>query len=221
MRVFDGLLDLLFPPRCPFCGKLLGEEEAREACAKCMDELPICRGKEGDWSGEFVSQAVSVFRYQDQVRDSIRRLKFAGRRGYASCYGKWLARRVEERLGGEYDLISWVPLSKKRRRERDYDQAGLIAASMAEALGERAVSTLEKIRDTPAQSGLDDFDRRRANVLGAYRCVDPALVKDKRVLLVDDVLTSGSTVSECARVLRMAGAAGVVCAAVARAGRRV
>lgn len=80
-----------------------------------------------------------------------------------------------------------------------------------------AVETLRKGRNTQAQSGLDDDAARRANVLGAYTIVDPELVEGKRVLLIDDVITTGSTISECARVLRSAGAADVVCATLARA----
>ena len=80
-----------------------------------------------------------------------------------------------------------------------------------------AVETLRKLRNTEAQSGLEDDEARRANVLGAYACVEPELVEGKRVLLIDDVITTGSTISECARTLRTAGAADVVCATLARA----
>ena len=79
------------------------------------------------------------------------------------------------------------------------------------------METLRKERDTPAQSGLTEDAQRRANVLGAYTPVDRSLVEGKRVLLIDDVVTTGATLSECARMLRTMGAADVVCAALARA----
>ena len=110
-----------------------------------------------------------------------------------------------------------MPLSDKRLRERGYDQAFLLASAAALELGDVAVETLRKGRNTQAQSGLDDDAARRANVLGAYTIVDSELVEGKRVLLIDDVITTGSTISECARVLRSAGAADVVCATLARA----
>ena len=79
------------------------------------------------------------------------------------------------------------------------------------------METLRKARNTDPQSGLEEESARRANVLGAYTAVDPELVAGKRVLLIDDVVTTGSTFSECARTLRTVGAADVVCAALARA----
>jgi predicted amidophosphoribosyltransferase len=116
-----------------------------------------------------------------------------------------------------YDCISWVPVSKKRLRKRGYDQVELIAKVAAEALGLPLVSTLYKFRDTPPQSSIRDFAKRRANVLGAYKPIAPETVSGKRVLLLDDVVTTGATASECARVLLTAGAKDVSFAAVAAA----
>ena len=151
------------------------------------------------------------------MRDSIRRYKFKGRRGYHKAYGKLVAQCVHDHLAGRYDLISWVPLSDKRKKERGYDQAFLLAGAAALELDDVAVETLRKGRHTDAQSGLDDDAARRANVLGAYTVVDPELVAGKRVLLIDDVITTGSTMAECARALRTAGAKEVLCATLARA----
>ena len=108
-------------------------------------------------------------------------------------------------------------LDRARRRERGYDQAFLLANAAALALGGVAVETLRKERHTRAQSSLEDASARRANVLGAYEIVDPELIEGRRVLLVDDVITTGATISECARILRTFGAADVVCATLARA----
>ena len=126
-------------------------------------------------------------------------------------------RYVHDHLDGRWDLITWVPLADQRRRERGYDQAFLLASAAALELGEVAVETLRKGRNTEAQSGLDDDAARRANVLGAYTAVDAELVEGKRVLLIDDVITTGATISECARILRTVGAREVVCATLARA----
>lgn len=210
------LLDLLFPPKCVFCGKVLDSGEDG-LCARCQRDLPWLTDGEAELTGEFFSLCAAPLRYQDKVRDSIRRYKFNGRRGYHKLYGKLVAQCVHDHLAGRYDLITWVPLSRQRKKERGYDQAFLLASAAALELGEVAVETLRKERHTAAQSGLTEAAQRRANVLGAYTPVDPELVAGKRVLLIDDVVTTGSTLSECARTLRTMGAEDVVCAALARA----
>ena len=210
------VLDLLFPPKCVFCGKVLDTGEDG-LCARCQRELPWLTDGEAELTGEFFSLCAAPLRYQDKVRDSVRRYKFKGRRGYHKLYGRLVAQCVHDHLAGRYDLITWVPLSPQRKKERGYDQAFLLASAAALELGEVAVETLRKERNTDPQSGLTEDAQRRANVLGAYTPVDPELVAGKRVLLIDDVVTTGSTLSECARMLRTMGAEDVVCAALARA----
>ena len=218
-RPLGALLDLLFPPRCVFCRRLLhrGEEGI---CPRCQQELPWALGAEAEQTGEFFSLCASPLWYQDQVRASFHRYKFKGVRGYSRTYGRLVAQCVQDHLVGRYDLITWVPLSRARLRQRGYDQAMLLASAAALALDDVAAETLCKVRDTEAQSGLGKNDAsRRANVLSAYQVTDPALVEGRRVLLIDDIVTTGSTLSECARVLRTAGATDVVCAALARSRR--
>ena len=218
-RPLGALLDLLFPPRCVFCRRLLhrGEEGI---CPRCQQDLPWALGAEAEQTGEFFSLCASPLWYQDQVRASFHRYKFKGVRGYSRTYGRLVAQCVQDHLAGRYDLITWVPLSRARLRQRGYDQAMLLASAAALALDDVAAETLCKVRDTEAQSGLGKNDAsRRANVLSAYQVTDPALVEGRRVLLIDDIVTTGSTLSECARVLRTAGAADVVCAALARSRR--
>ena len=218
-RPLGALLDLLFPPRCVFCRRLLhrGEEGI---CPRCQQELPWALGAEAEQTGEFFSLCASPLWYQDQVRASFHRYKFKWVRGYSRTYGRLVAQCVQDHLAGRYDLITWVPLSRARLRQRGYDQAMLLASAAALALDDVAAETLCKVRDTEAQSGLGKNDAsRRANVLSAYQVTDPALVEGRRVLLIDDIVTTGSTLSECARVLRTAGATDVVCAALARSRR--
>ena len=215
-RTADALLDLLFPPRCPFCDRLLPEGE-RDICHVCQPVLPWTDPGKAEPAGEFVDKCVSPLWYRDPVRASFHRYKFGGCRDYAPVYAALMAQCVRDRLAGEYDLLTYVPLSRKRRRQRGYDQVRLLAEGMAPLLGLPVTETLEKTRHNPAQSGLTEESARRANVLGAYRATDPGAVRGKRVLLADDVVTTGSTLSECARVLRSAGAAGVVCVTLARA----
>lgn len=217
-KLFSVLLDLLFPPKCVFCRKLLKRGE-RDLCAFCQKELPWITGSAAEQSGEFFSLCASPLWYQGVVRESFHRYKFSGAVACAKAYGRLMAQCARDHLSGRYDLISWVPLSPQRRKKRGYDQAMLLAQATALELGDVAAETLRKVRDTGAQSGLSDGGARRANVLGAYQAVDPALIAGKRILLVDDVITTGSTISECARTLRTAGAAEIVCVTLARAGK--
>ena len=128
-----------------------------------------------------------------------------------------MARCAAEEFGGEFDAVTWVPVSPKRLRKRRFDQSRLLAASLCVDWHTAPVSTLRKIVDNPPQSGITEAAARRANVLGAYEPVDRAVIAGKRWLLVDDIVTSGATLSECVRVLREAGAADVVCLTLARA----
>lgn len=217
MKAGRMLLDLLFPPRCAFCGRLL-PAGADGICPRCQEELPRLTGSERESKGEFFSLCLSPLRYEGAVRQGIHRYKFKGVTACARVFGRVMAECAAENLAGRFDLVTWAPLSAKRRRERGYDQAFLLAQAMSLELGTVAVETLRKQRHIPAQSGLEGAQARRANVLGVYVCPESALVEGKRVLVVDDVVTTGSTLSECARVLLTAGAKEVLCITLAKAG---
>ena len=115
------------------------------------------------------------------------------------------------------DLITWAPLHPQRKRERGYDQAELLARRVGELSGLPVAGTLEKARATAVQSQAGEDGARRDNVRGAYRVLPGAELAGKRVVLVDDVATSGATLAECAAALRGAGAASVTGLTLARA----
>ena len=169
MALPQFLLNLLFPPRCPFCDRPV-EAVVSAPCPHCLGSDVWLEG----------AQAVRTY------------------------------------LPGTYDLITWVPVSPKTLRRRGYDQAQLLAQETARALAAQAVPLLEKTRDTPPQSSLTQGRQRRANVAGGYTAPHPAQVAGQRVLLLDDILTTGATLNEAARTLRQAGARQVVAAAFCR-----
>ncbi len=214
MKVLDWFLDLLFPRKCVLCGKLLDSCET-DICRTCRVNAPRTPGSNRRLS--YLADWTAVWYYEDHVRESILRYKFGGARCYADAYGRLLGMRVLQDFPGSFDLLTWVPVSKKRRRKRGYDQVELLACAVSRETGIRGERLLRKIRDNPPQSGIDDDARRRANVLGVYRAENPELVSGKRILLLDDVITTGATAGECARVLLTAGAKEVYCAAVASA----
>ena len=214
MSFISSIMDLLFPPKCAFCGRVLGCIDD-SWCSKCTESLPFTLGS-GRQEGQHYDFCISPLYYKGSVRKSILRYKFKGAAAYADIYGKILAECIRENTDIEHDVISWVPLSSIRKKSRGYDQAMLLALATALQLSDVAVETLKKPRDVRAQSELDGWDERSANISGAYEAVDPELIGGKCVLLIDDIVTTGSTLSECAKTLLAAGASRVVCAALAR-----
>ena len=215
MGALTSFLDILFPPRCIFCRRFLKSGQRMQICDECKRTLPYTSGG-GEKTGEFFTVCVAPLYYEGNVRESLLRFKFKDATGYAEEYGKLLADCIRENLAGRYDLISWVPLSRERLKERGYDQAMLLALAAALELDDVAVSTLEKPLDAEKQSTMGSAEKRRANIAGAYKAADPELVEGRRILLIDDIVTTGSTLSECAKTLLAAGAKEVLCAAVAR-----
>jgi len=213
MGFVSSLMDLLFPPKCVFCTRVLGSGDDGW-CDKCTEALPWADNS-GKQEGEFFDYCISPLYYRGAVRKSILRFKFRGATAYASVYGKIMAGCIRENPDICYDIISWVPLSSKRERSRGYDQAMLLALATALELDDVAVETLKKPHDVQAQSELGGREERSANISGAYVVSDIELIEGKSVLLVDDVITTGSTLSECARVLLSAGAKRVACVALA------
>ncbi len=149
------------------------------------------------------------------MRHSLLRYKFYGKRNYAPSYARLLAAKLLREYPEGFDLVTWVPVSTLRRIRRGYDQVELIARALAPELGLQAMPLLKKTRNNPPQSSLTDYSHRRANVLGIYRVRKEAEISGKRILLIDDVLTTGATAGECARVLLTAGAKEVHCGVIA------
>ncbi len=213
-KPLDWALDLVYPTRCVFCHRFISPPGRPRICPACEASLP--RTEDGRRrKGDFFSECVSALYYEGDVRQAIHRYKFGGVQAYAPVFGELVAALVYEQLQGEYNLITWAPLDRSRRRKRGYDQAELIAKNAAARLRQEAVPTLAKRRGVRPQSRTGAPEKRKANISGAYRVRDRAAVAGKRILLIDDIVTTGATLSECAKVLLLAGAEDVRCATLA------
>jgi ComF family protein len=236
--MLKALLDILFPPRCHFCKAFIPNAGELHLCAACLEgcsliSSPLCsvcgipfQTEAGDdhTCGSCIGEpprftaARAAALFDGPVRELIHRFKYNGRvqhcRPLALLVSQWIGPFVEEFSA---DLLVPVPLHVKRLRQRGFNQAVLLGGILAcEWRLPLSRANLRRIRWTEPQINLTAAERV-ANVRGAFSVYDPALIRDKRIILLDDVYTTGSTAAECARVLFRAEAAAVCVVTVARA----
>jgi ComF family protein len=209
LDLLRGLLDLWLPPACPAC-EGTAAEAGHGICRACLAALPFAPALAPPRG---LDALVAAAGFASPVEGWIRRFKYprpglAGLDPKAGALVRALAREAAARVPGPPpDLVVPVPLHPRRLRERGFNPACELARAIAGPARLRlAPRALERIRDTPSQTGLDRAGRRR-NVRGAFRARHPV---PRRIWLVDDVVTTGSTLAEAARALRRAGARRVV-----------
>lgn len=212
MRLKDRVLDFFFPPRCVFCGAIL-EEYGDGICDVCRKALP--RTPDNERRCDFVHAYTAPFYYEEPVRQGMLAYKFGNAPSRGKVFGRLIGEDLLRRGIEDFDLVSWVPLSAGRLRRRGYDQARILAEAVSGMFGTEAVPVLRKARDVSPQSGLHSPEERRANISGCYVVRSADAVRGKKILLIDDVITTGSTLSEAARMLLTAGAESVRGAALA------
>lgn len=208
------LLDLLYPPRCVFCREFL-QKTGDTVCQRCRTELSV--GFERRLSGEFFDKGLSCFAYQGSVRHSIHRFKFGGQKEYGDTYARFLRDIAleDDEIPG-CDIVTAVPTNRKHIRKRGYDHSAILARSTAQMMGKEYLPVFKKLRNTLPMFGLKP-EQRRANILGAIGLLCPAeQIRDKRVLIIDDIFTTGATAGECARVLKSQGTEKVYILTVAK-----
>ena len=200
-------LRALLPQPCPGCGASLGASAG--LCPSCLNALRPELLSHSPLTRRIEPHLVSLGRYTGPLRRSVRALKYGGSREVAGALGRALAAGVPPFWAPQ--AVCAVPLHPARQRGRGYNQAELLARALAAELGVPCRPLLRRTRSTRQQARLHAGERR-ANLAGAFEASGPA---PPRVLLIDDVLTTGSTLAECERVLRAAGAGQVFFAVVA------
>lgn len=234
-NLFRGLVSLFYPPFCAVCAGAIGPNES--LCASCAEQAPRIRPPfcakcsqpfAGAISGSFTcancanrvlhfEAGVSPYRSRGVVREVVHSFKYGRQIHLRHLLGRWMGEALADpRLAGRrFDLVVPVPLHPTRQRERGFNQAELLAAALQRSSGLPGRDVLQRTRYTATQTQFDRSERME-NLRGAFRLRHGSNVQDLRMLLVDDVLTTGSTLSECASVLRDAGALSVHAVTVAR-----
>ncbi|MEQ8283626.1 MAG: ComF family protein [Parvibaculum sp.] len=227
--------DIALPPLCLGCGR--GVDAHGALCARCWSEIefierPFCAVTGLPFSFDTGPDTVSAvalaqppayararaaMRYNDRAAALLHRFKYGDRMEAAPAFARWLVRSGAELLA-DADLLAPVPLHERRLFSRRFNQSAELSRRVAASTGVvHMPELLQRVRATRPQVGLSG-DARRRNVAGAFRLANgaDALVRGRRVVLVDDVMTTGATAEACARVLRRGGAAEVSVLCVAR-----
>lgn len=201
---WQALLDLLYPPRCPACGSATPVQGAW--CRLCLPELlPLRELAAGGRRPRPLSLCLTIVPYTGTVRQLLHRLKFRPDRRAAGYLAWLLCNRVNWNKLPPPELVIPVPLSPQREAWRGFNQTELLFRGWSEKQGYCWADLLRRRRDTQPQWQLPPLQRRR-NIKAAFAVQHPEQLQGKTVLLVDDILTTGFTMAECARTLRRAGA---------------
>lgn len=210
LNMLERLSQFLYPPRCPYCQRVLARRESW--CPLCREALS---GQDGlRYLSEQLFCAYS-FLYKGSPREAVLRYKFYGRKDYAHAFAVRGAESVRRHLSrAAFSVITSVPLSKSRRKERGYNQAELYARELAKLLDKPYEELLRKDSENRIQHSLGREERAR-NVQGVYAAQGG--INGRSILLCDDIVTSGATLRECARILWKNGAKQVCCVVIANA----
>ena len=192
---------MLFPPVCGICGKL----DKNSLCNKCKIRLQknaLCKIEDYKNTSSYFDEHIYLFQYTGEIRDTILKYKFNEKSYIYRTFLEFI--KNNEKICAQikkYDIIIPVPVSKKRFKQRGYNQSALIAKNLAKTLNiDYKENVLIKIKDNKPQSEMGQ-DKRKSNVKDVYKIKNQEKIYQKRVLILDDIFTTGNTVNECAKVL--------------------
>ena len=226
MKLKDYLLKILFPLKCPLCGEIIplvsescsccGEESfvlSPEACRHCAAEKENCTCSE---KGEiYLENVAGVYIYSGKIKSQIALFKFGKQKNFAKEFSLRMSERVARVFSdADFDFVTFVPASEKAEKERGFNQSELLAKGVAEKLFVPKEDVLLKIKETDSQHKLSAKDRIK-NLDGAFAVRDKAVVKDKVILICDDIKTTGTTLRRCSDTLYENGAKEVYCLVLA------
>ena len=203
MKLLQRALDLLWPRNCEICGRPV-DREARYICAECLNRIPFVRPEDGMYE---IDDAASAVRFECETREIINGYKFKNSIWLRDDFVDWIEAAARSRFDvAAIDAVIAIPTTLSHRINRGYNQSALLAESLAKRLDRRFIgSAVARTGHPKRQSSLSE-EERAENVKGTFVVREPELVRGRTILLVDDIMTTGSTLSECAKTLKDAGA---------------
>ncbi|MFH0803848.1 MAG: phosphoribosyltransferase family protein [Candidatus Tagabacteria bacterium] len=218
IHIFKEFLGILFPQKCLGCGT-----KNVILCDKCLNSLPFPEDRPWNLQGRSSGLIFSATSYQDEiVKKAIRLLKYHGIKILAEPFSDLIFKRIVMTLPEfmrdmNKTLIIPIPLSKKRHRERGFNQTELIGRFLSDKMSIRmANNVLYKIKETISQVEIKDREKRLKNLEGAFEVKNAEIIKNKNIILIDDITTTGATLSEARRILKDAGAKKIIGLVVAK-----
>lgn len=208
-RIGNALCDYIFTVHCPYCGKVIRRE--LYACDSCKSNFPEYAITEYAIGGY---KCAAAFPYSGQFKKAVGTFKFEGCGVYARSFAVTLTDAIRKIYPDKhFDVVTCVPMHKNAEKERGYNQSRLLARECAQRLNIEYAELLEKFKENEPQHSIKTEERAK-NVKGVYRITDKKNAYGKSVLIIDDVITTGNTLGECAKILNAAGCAEISCAAL-------
>ncbi len=204
MILIDEILNLIFPNVCGFCGKINKDF----LCKDCEEKIDFMINQKARFKlNKNFEKYLCIFPYEGEIREKILDYKFKDKAYIYKTFSKIIlkSKKICFYLG-KYDIITDVPIHKKRKAKRGYNQSELIAREIGKRINNLEYKkTLKKVRNNVRQSSLN-HNERKENVKNAYQIINKETIFNKKIVLFDDIYTTGSTVDECSRVLKENGA---------------
>ena len=203
MRILRRVLDLLWPRNCEICGRPV-DREARYICAECLNRIPFVRPEDGMYD---IDDAASAVRFECETREIINGYKFKNSIWLRDDFVDWIEAAARARFDvAAIDAVVAIPTTLSHRINRGYNQSALLAESLAKRLDRRFLGRAVARTGHPKRQSSLSEEERAENVKGTIVVREPELVRGRTILLVDDIMTTGSTLAECAKTLKSAGA---------------
>ena len=203
MKLLQRVLDLLWPRNCEICGRPV-DREARYICAECLNRIPFVRPEDGIYE---IDDAASAVRFECETREIINGYKFKNSIWLKDDFVDWIEAAARSRFDvAAIDAVIAIPTTLSHRINRGYNQSALLAESLAKRLDRRFLGRAVARTGHPKRQSSLSEEERAENVKGTFVVREPELVRGRTILLVDDIMTTGSTLSECAKTLKDAGA---------------